>query len=57
MRAEITWKDRSGKVFRSSVSQRTRYFHNLVHTFEATEKNLFRILSVKFMEPGEDPEA
>ena len=48
MIASITWADKSGKVFRSRVEQQTKYPHNLLFTFESTEKSLGKILSAKF---------
>lgn len=48
MIANITWSDKSGNVFRSRVEQQTKYPHNILFTFESTEKSLGKILSVNF---------
>lgn len=48
MTAQITWKDISGKTFRTRVEQQTKYPHNLLFNFQATTKGLKEVLSAEF---------
>ena len=48
MIAQITWKDISGKTFRTRVEQQTKYPHNLLFNFQATTKGLKEVLSAEF---------